>query len=84
MLIKQIKTKGILEVIHHVLDVSLGDPSKNLVIGLRILGALKVAAKEIFWSRCILKGESLYSDRVKYTVRVLVKKNQVIAIEFHI
>ena len=40
--------KVILEVFHRTLDVSLGSRRKNLVIGIRLLNALKVSAKEIF------------------------------------
>ena len=49
MLIIRIKAKGILEVVQYELDVSLGSLRTNLIIGLRLLNALKVVAKELFW-----------------------------------
>ena len=49
MLLRRLKSEGILEVIHHALGVSILDPHKDLIIGLRLLNALKVVAKELFW-----------------------------------
>ena len=43
--LRWLKAEGILEVIHHTLDISLGYPRNNLIIGLRLLNALKVATK---------------------------------------
>ena len=57
---RSFKTKGVLGVIHHGLEVSLVSPRKNLFVGLRLLDTLKVASKEIFRSRFILNGEALY------------------------
>ena len=62
VLIRRFKTEVILEVIHHAIGLGLGGSCKNLVIYLRLLDILKVAAKEIFWSRCLLNGKSLSSD----------------------
>ena len=48
MLLRRIKAEGVLEVIHHVIVVSLGAPCKDIIIGFRILKALRVATKELF------------------------------------
>ena len=84
MVHRRVKAKGILEVINHALGVSFGSPLKNLVIGLRLLDARKVAAEKIFRSRYLLDGEALSLDQVKYVVRVFVHNNQVIKIACHI
>ena len=48
MLLRRIRDKGILEVIHNVIDVSIGYPRKNIIIGLRLFNTLKVTTKELF------------------------------------
>ena len=62
MLLRRLKYEGILEVIHHALGVSLGAPSNNIIIGLRLLNVLKLAAKQVFRSQCILDGEAISSN----------------------
>ena len=84
VLLIRFKTKGIVEIIHHALDIGLEAPCKNLIIGLRLLDSLKVAAKEIFRVRCLLNGEALSLDQVKYIFRILFKNNQVITILCHV
>ena len=50
MLLRGLKSEGILEFIHHALGASLGDPRNNLIIGLRLLNTLKISDKGVFWS----------------------------------
>ena len=62
LFLRGLKAKVIIGVIHHALYVSLGSQCKNLIIILRLLNALKVSAKEVFWHICLLDGEALSSD----------------------
>ena len=50
MLIRRLISKGIIEVVHHVIGVSLVAPHKNLIIGIRLLNVIRVAAKELLRS----------------------------------
>ena len=59
--LRRFKAEGVLELIHHMIDVSIVSPRKNLVILLILLDALKVDTKEIFCRRCLLNGESISS-----------------------
>ena len=61
MFLRRFKSEGILEVIHNLIDGSLESPRKDIVIGLRLLDALKVTIKKIFWSRCIPNGKGFSS-----------------------
>ena len=44
MLHRQIKSEGILEVIHHTLNISIGAQLTDLVFGIRFFDKLKIAA----------------------------------------
>ena len=50
MLIRRLISKGIIEVVHHVIGVSLVAPHNNLIIGIRLLNVIRVAAKELLRS----------------------------------
>ena len=44
MLLGSIKTKGVLEVVHHALDICIGSPCHNLVVGLGLFDTLKISS----------------------------------------
>ena len=50
MLIRRLISKGIIEVVHHVIGISLVAPHNNLIIGIRLLNVIRVAAKELLRS----------------------------------
>ena len=65
MLVGRIKTESVLEFVHHFLDMYLGDPFQNLVIGLGLFYTLEISSEEVIWSRRLLDSEPLLSDRFK-------------------
>ena len=44
MLLGRIKTKGVLEVFNHLLDIYLGSPCQNLVVGIGIFDTLEISS----------------------------------------
>ena len=54
MLVGRIKTESVLEFVHHFLDMYLGDPFQNLVIGLGLFYTLEISSEEVIWSRRLL------------------------------
>ena len=42
MLLRRIKAEGVLEVIHHALDICIGAPCQNLVFGIGLFDTLEI------------------------------------------
>ena len=42
MLLGRLKTKGVIEFFHHALDMCLGAPCQNLIVGLGLFDTLEI------------------------------------------
>ena len=76
--------KSVLEFSHHTFGIGIGDPCKDLIFSLRFFDMLKISSQEVLLGRHILDSETLYSDGVKHTTRVIFYNNQVIEASGHI
>ena len=44
MLLRKLRTKDVLEVVHHALDICLGAPCQNIVVSIGLFDMLKVSS----------------------------------------
>ena len=84
MLLGRLKTEIVLEVVRHKFDIGFGDPFEDIIFSIWLFDTIKISFQEVFWSRRLLDSETLSSDGVKYTIRVLMYNNQVIEVSGHI
>ena len=84
MLLGRLKTEIVLEVVRHKFDIGFGAPFEDIIFSIWLFDTIKISFQEVFWSRRLLDSETLSSDGVKYTIRVLMYNNQVIEVSGHI
>ena len=44
MLLVRLKNEGVIEVVHHALDICLGSPCQNIVVSLGVFTTLKISS----------------------------------------
>ena len=84
MLLGRTKRKIVLEVVHHMFDIVLEAPCKDLIFSLMFFGMLKISSQEVLCRRRLFGSETHSCDGVKNMIRVSMYKNQVIAVSGHI